>query len=509
MADRDGNHARGRDAVNPSRLFDAEPTPAPIRAGGTAAAIACAAIALAAWVACIALLRTYPTHDDFFRLHLVRFGLLDPHLTIWMTYWPPLPPLLTWLALGLGEAEPLLWRATVANALLIAGAIAIWAWDGAKRPSDLDGGAWSAALLLSVPVVLRSTASVLSEPAFLAGLVVAWLAVRPARGESSLCRRAMLFTLGGFIACASRYDAWPVIALWGFAVAWRTWDGCRERRTAWWAAWAASALVIAAFPLFWFWINHVVTGNWTTPFGSARAWANEMIAEERAALAFRATLVASPLLVVAAVAGSAPLVRGKRWIDLAIIAVPCVPFAMILLRDLVGSIWPERFALGVLLSCAILGGRLLARLSELASAWRGLAAAMLVAAICVSFARAIVQQPDADTRQFFTPTHLAALEKLPTDKRILVFNHIATFDELYLLAPLAPGNVLLSEKWNADPWATREDAERFDPNLILFDDPQRPECLGIVPRNPVPIAKDWYLAEFDFVDAPHADEALP
>lgn len=509
MAHRHRNLSRRRDTVNPNGLFDAEQAPAPRRAGGPAAAIACAAVALAAWMACLILLRTYPTHDDFFRLHLVRFGLLDPHLTIWMTYWPPLPPLLAWLALGFGQAEPLLWRATIANALLIAGAIALWAWDGGKRPSDLDGGAWSAALLLSVPVVLRSTASVLSEPAFLAGLVVAWLAIRPARGESSLCRRAMLFTLGGMIACASRYDAWPVIALWGFAVAWRTWAECRDRRAAWWAAWTTSALVIAAFPLFWFWMNHIVTGNWATPFGSARAWANEMIAEERAALALRATLAASPLLVVAAVAGSAPLVRGNRWIDLAIIAVPCVPFAMILLRDLVGSIWPERFALGVLLSCAFLGGRLLAQIQALGSAWRGFAIALLVAAICVSFARAIVQQPDADTRQFFTPTHLAALDKLPTDKRILVFNHILSFDELYLLAPLAPGNVLLSEKWNADPWATREDAELFDPDLILFDDPQRLHRLGIVPRNPVPIAKDWLLAEFDFIDAAQADEDLP
>lgn len=482
------------------RFVDGLPRGEALRSGGWLAAAAIVAAWLGVWALMSIFVGVYPTIDDHFRLYMARFGLGDPAFHGTMAYWPPLPTIAAWITLGFGSAEPHFWLATVSQPIVLGLAVGWWAVEGRRRRSDLDGGAWSAVLLLAIPALLRTTGSVLSEPLFVAGLVCCWIAMRPAPGEASLRWRALAFTIGGLVACASRYDAWSIVAIWGFCIAARSSIGRPTLDRFWWLAWSGSALFLAAFVLGWLGVNQHFTGSWRNPFTFAAWLSLDLTAEQRLALAWGSIVVATPLLVILGIAGLALAASRRRWFDLAIVAAPSVPFGLILATDTVGHVWPERFAIGTMLAAAIAGGRLLLVASAGARWRRASAAALAAAAIAMSIHGAITFVPDAKTANLHAEPYKLARENIPPTARVLLFSHPGNHGRLFLSAALPPSRVMMTTYWDGSPRATPEQARDFAPDLILFDQPERVASFGMMPRDAIPMSHGWLLAEFDFVD---------
>lgn len=482
------------------RVVDGLPRGEPLRSGGWLAAAGVVVAWFGVWALMFSFVGVYPTIDDHFRLYTARFGLGDPSFHGTMAYWPPLPTIAAWIALGFGSAEPRFWLATISQPIVLAAAVGWWAFEGRRRRSDLDGGAWSAVLVLAIPALLRTTGSVLSEPLFVAGLICCWIAMRPAAGEASLRWRTVVFTGGGIVACASRYDAWPIVAIWGVCIAARSSIGRPTLDRSWWIAWSSSASVLAAIVLGWLGVNQQFAGSWRNPFTFADWLSLDLTAEQRLALAWRSTVLAAPLLVILGVAGLALAASRRRWFDMAIIAAPSVPFGLILATDTVGHVWPERFAIGTMLVAAIAGGRILLVASASARWGRASAAVLAAAAVATAIHGSITFTPDAQTANLHAEPYSLAREHIPPRSRVLVFSHVENHGRLFFSAALPPSRILLTTHWDGSPRVSPEQAWDFAPDFILFDQPERVAAFGMAPRNVIPMSHGWYLAEFDFVD---------
>ena len=414
-------HDPDADALKPTRPF----------LPPQAFALACLVVA-GGWLMVVVCHAALPSHDDYFRLHLVRFGLGDRWLKPLLTYWPPMPFIGAWAAMQLGET-PDLWRLTLPSALAVAVALGLWAARSQREQSDADGGWQSVALLLAIPLVFTVSASILSEPWFLAGLALAWQGVRAPAGASTPLRRAAWLVGGGVLMQASRYEGWLVMALWGPLAAARSWGEAGRAR--WLATFGASAVALALFPLAWLVLNQRVHGDWRWPFEIARGFAHARPLDDRLLFAGRVAFTQGLTACAFGVHGAWLLARRRAWLALAPALAPAAPFALVVARDLIGSELPERFALGALFSAALLGGASLRALQEGQAArrrWepRVMGALGLLIGLAMMRAAFLAPQPH------YVKVYRAGARVLPAEGVVAIMPAATTHDVYYFAASL-------------------------------------------------------------------------
>lgn len=277
--------------------------------------------------------------DDLYRLTLSN----DWKHSLWWiqpeTYWLPLP--IWWNGVFLSErfrSSPVAQTIPSLLALLL-----VLAVTTCPRKSS-----WPSLLLLaSCPMFLDMTTSVLSEPLYLAFSALAirlflMLWSSPGRRTSA----AMVAVL-----CAmelTRYEGWVVSALLAGVLILR-WRSRLLHRPSALPILVVGVLILAAPPTWWIWLNHTVHGGWLHPFRHASAEALKLSAGARVRYMIDCTVLSAPLLIGFAVFGFALAISRRRWSVLVVGAVFAAPFLQMVITNCIGSVYPDRFGLPLLL----------------------------------------------------------------------------------------------------------------------------------------------------------------
>lgn len=473
-----------------------EPTPptrAEPRLSPRGAAIAFGGIIVAGWVVQLAAHGVLPTVDDYFRVHLVRFAGIDPELRQWLFYWPPLPLIASWIALGFGSAPAWLGLASLGSMLAIAAAFALLAWDSARRDSDIDGGLWTLFLMLGVPVVFRLSASALAEPWAFFGLACAWIALRAKPGEGEPRRRALWFLLGGIAMSMSRYEYWIIVALGGIAAALRARRESPDAR-AWARLWGATAAGLCVFPLGWFVLNHFAMGSWNAPFlVDQYTSVKDVPLGLKVELFVGVTLEAAPLAIVLGAYGAFILLSGRRFAQLAVIGILAVPIAVIYSRPDMHPIWHHRFALALLFASSALGGIAARSLVAETPGLKPLLGGLAGIAILVALWRATIWFAGDPMHGFLHEVHRAGKLHAPPAGQVLMLNHFHSNDFLYLTAPLPRSRIILATDFKGDPLVFVDDLDLSAISAVYFDSDERLAEFGLAVGRSETMIEPWRI----------------
>jgi len=302
--------------------------------------------------------------------------------------WKPLPVAFDALFAPAGNAGPELW-------LLIAraGAIAalVLAYRLGSRLGGRVGGAVAVAGLVLMPEWLRHFAGGASEPLLVA--LVLGAIDRHLDG-----RRGHALALV-FAAALLRPEAWPFLALYGVVWAWR-----KPRRL------AIVAGLALGLGVAWFVPEWIGAGN---PFYGSLLARESLEARQTQALQSPALEALSRSLSLAMLPLSAAALfevamarRRRERVPLVLAAGALAWVAIVVAMTAQGYAGLGRFALPAGAVTCVLGGAGIARLRELAPAWRGALAVGAALLVCIPFATPRAERLDDATEVAARPDSL-------------------------------------------------------------------------------------------------------
>ena len=355
--------------------------------------VAILALVAAAWALQVAGGRFLPSIDDCVRLAWCRIWRFEPFLATKSPYWP-LGPFIVTGSLGNVHAFVDGWRVTLPTVLFYLGGLALLGWPTREARSPFSP--WTAAVMASVPLTQRLTATVLSEGMYFLGLAATLRALDAFRRDPSPMRAALLAP-GPLLLVWSRYEGWFYTAMLGAAALVIALHDERARiRTH--LALLAVAFIVVSYPVFWLYLNERWQGDFLAPWTVAAGSTLPGDFATRVGWGVEWTLWAGPAAIIAGLAGAVLALRRRRWDELAVAGLLAFPFVSLIVNDKVGTIMPERFAFGVFVACALLGGEAIraavARLHESPRAATGLRALALGSVVAASFWVGVLDKPN-------------------------------------------------------------------------------------------------------------------
>ncbi|MCB2153768.1 hypothetical protein KQI84_02685 [bacterium] len=462
--------------------------------------LAAAVLVVAAWAFRISHDIVWISTDGLVRFVMARGIVAGDYILTPDTFWLPLP--LFWQAAFMKSIPfggPALQAVSSLVAIILA--LLIVGIPSKSRADTWDWGPAGSCLLLTIPMVFGFTTSFLAEPLCLLLLCAALRLFFALLEEFSLGRAALLLVVLAGLEL-SRYESWiSSIALWAvlFILLLRRKQGNVL------PIGIGGMVLLLLLPLGWLAVNHYAQGSWHHPFELAEERALALSVADRLMLAFRSIAGGAMILLPLAIWGFLKVERKRRYVMALPLLCLSLPYLYMMLSNQVGCVYPERFALPILVALLPFGiagyeaiGKALSR-RRLDVWWCVPVAGAVLAILLSSF-----DPPPTHDREAHRRAKRIA-EELRKGEAAMIYDFgdsaEAEYDLQFFRACNEPKITLMAGEWFGDRLRKEPDLrEHLNFRVVLFRKEESLDLSGL-DRNAcrfVPLHNGWRLATEDW-----------